>query len=56
MGVYSPWPWAYPPRLRHVSEVINIPRGLAARGYGDSDIRKVLGDNSLRLFREVWRA
>ena len=33
----------------------NIVRGLIARGYGDADIRKIAGENALRLFREVLR-
>ena len=29
---------------------------LVAAGYGDEDIRAVLGGNWLRLAREVWKA
>jgi membrane dipeptidase len=31
----------------------NITRGLVARGYGDEDIRKILGENFLRVFEAV---
>jgi membrane dipeptidase len=27
--------------------------GLLRRGYGDADIRKILGENLLRVWREV---
>ncbi len=28
---------------------------LGARGYTDADIRKILGENYLRVFAQVWR-
>ncbi len=33
---------------------VNILRWLVKRGYGDGDIRKVLGENALRVLRKVW--
>jgi membrane dipeptidase len=32
----------------------NVARGLERRGYRDEDIRKLLGDNWLRYFREIF--
>jgi membrane dipeptidase len=32
----------------------NILRWLVKHGYSDEDIRKVMGGNAMRLFREVW--
>jgi membrane dipeptidase len=32
----------------------NITRGLVKRGYGDEQIRGILGENALRVFAEVW--
>ncbi len=32
----------------------NISRGLVARGYEDGEIKKILGGNFLRLFRDVF--
>jgi membrane dipeptidase len=32
----------------------NFTRGLVKRGYGDEQIRGILGENALRVFREVW--
>jgi membrane dipeptidase len=36
-------------------ELPNVTRGLLERGYPDEAIRKVLGENYLRVFGEVWR-
>lgn len=33
----------------------NITRGLVKRGYADDDIRKILGDNALRVIDAVWK-
>jgi membrane dipeptidase len=32
----------------------NITRGLVRRGYGDEQIRGILGENALRVFQESW--
>ncbi len=32
----------------------NLATTLTNRGYGDDDVRKILGDNWMRLFDEVW--
>ena len=37
-----------------VMEFPNVTRGLVARGYGDSDIQKILGGNWLRVFKDIW--
>lgn len=44
----------YPEGLDHHSGMLNITRGLVQRGWRDDDIRKVMGGNWLRLFRQVW--
>ena len=31
----------------------NLTRGLVARGYADDDIRAILGENALRVFKAV---
>ena len=41
--------------LHHVSKVVNISRGLVARGYSDEDIVKILGGNMIRVLDKVWR-
>ena len=36
------------------AEVFNFIDSLKKRGYSDSDVRKILGGNYLRIFSEVW--
>lgn len=42
-------PFVQPEQLPEVAEI------LASMGYGDDDLRKVLGGNWLRIAREVWK-
>lgn len=37
-----------------VHDIINVTRGLVARGYSDGDIKKILGGNFMRVSRQVW--
>ncbi|HLT91915.1 MAG TPA: dipeptidase [Woeseiaceae bacterium] len=39
--------------LKDVSSYPNLVRGLLERGYSEADIRKILGENLLRVWREV---
>lgn len=39
--------------LEDCSKIPNITKALLARGYSRDDIRKILGENVLRVFREV---
>ncbi len=39
--------------LRTVADFPNLIAGLQARGYSDADIRKILGENLLRTWREI---
>jgi membrane dipeptidase len=55
------WGDAYPPPPHHYPDGINTPRTLpnftirlSQRGYSAADIRKVLGENWLRVMRAVW--
>jgi len=34
--------------------VINITRGLVARGYSDEDIKKINGENWIKFLKKVW--
>ncbi|RMF87934.1 MAG: membrane dipeptidase [Nitrospinota bacterium] len=45
-----------PQGLEDISRVPLITAGLLERGYAEADIRKILGENWLRVFREVWGA
>jgi len=46
-------PWTYP--LGDARHIGRLTSALADRGWGEGDIRKLLGENFLRLFRAVWR-
>jgi membrane dipeptidase len=55
------WTTAYPPPPHHYPEGIETPRTLPnltgrllGRGYSQPDIRKLLGENWLRVMRTVW--
>ena len=37
------------------AEVLNFIEKLKKRGYSDTDIRKILGGNYIRVFSQVWK-
>lgn len=39
--------------IDHVTGMINIARGLVKRGYSDVDVKKVLGENWIRVYKKV---
>ena len=41
--------------LEHPEKWPNVVRGLVARGYSDADIRKITGENALRVFKKIWK-
>lgn len=41
------------PGLDGEDKVLNLTRGLLARGYVDSDVKKILGENALRVIQQV---
>ncbi len=54
----SPWFFetVFNADLKRVDQYINVTRGLVALGFTDSEIRGILGENFLRVFRQVWGA
>jgi len=54
VDVYPKPPWVYPAGIDGFENIPNVTRGLVARGYSDDAIRKILGGNFLRVFRQVW--
>ncbi len=44
------------PEIRDAADLPAITAGLLARGYAEADVRKFLGENYLRVFRQVWGA
>ena len=55
MPVPIPDPHIHPRDIETPDKLPNLASELLARGYGESDVKKILGGNWLRLFREVWR-
>jgi membrane dipeptidase len=49
-------PWKYPTGVHEVSLLPNFTAGLKKRGYADADVRKMLGENFIRVFKAVWKA
>ncbi len=52
---YTPPPWIFPPGIAGPEEVPNLTDGLLRRGYGEAEVRGIMGENLLRLFGRVWR-
>ncbi|NIO70239.1 MAG: membrane dipeptidase, partial [Anaerolineae bacterium] len=43
-------------KVQGLDDVTHLPRltaGLVERGYGEEDVKKILGGNFMRVFREV---
>ncbi len=51
---YPPPPWHYPAGLEDASGLPNLTRRLLERGFGEKDVRGILGENWLRVFDAVW--
>jgi len=43
----------YPEGIDHVSKISNITKGLVERGYSDSEVQKILGENWIRVYKKV---
>jgi membrane dipeptidase len=39
--------------IRGVQDYPNITRGLKERGYSDEDVRKIMGGNFMRVWKQV---
>jgi membrane dipeptidase len=48
-------PLKLPRGISRADEMPNLTQALVTRGYSEGDIRKILGENVLRLFEQVWR-
>jgi membrane dipeptidase len=44
----------YPAGLEKHEEIINLVRALLSKGYSEQDIKKILGENFLRVYERVW--
>ena len=48
------WPITYPKGLHGAADFPNLTQALLQRGYPEPDVKKIMGENFLRLFRKVW--
>lgn len=54
-GSWSPWESKmYPVGLETIDKLPSLAVALIDRGYQQDDVRKILGGNWMRLFRDVW--
>jgi membrane dipeptidase len=59
MGVWSADsypepPYFYPEGIETPDKLGSISAGMLARGFTEQDIKKVLGENWMRVYRQVW--
>jgi membrane dipeptidase len=54
--VYSDWPWYMVKDFETIVELPKVAQGLLNRGWSAADVRKVLGENWLRVYEKVWGA
>ncbi|WP_245318200.1 MULTISPECIES: membrane dipeptidase [unclassified Mesorhizobium] len=47
-------PWTFPSRIAGHADAGNVEISLRARGFGENEIRGILGENFLRVFGEIW--
>jgi membrane dipeptidase len=52
-AVYPKPPWTY--AVKDPSAIPSIGDGLRARGYDEKTVAQILGENYLRVFRQVWK-
>ena len=46
-------PPRYMPELAHTDYILQTTKGLLSRGYSKEDVKKIIGENFLRLTKEV---
>lgn len=54
-SAYPPPPYYYPEEIAIPKLMPNLSDALLVRGYGESDIKKILGENYIRILKEVWK-
>lgn len=52
--VYSDWPWNMVKDFETIIELPKVTQGLLDRGWSQADVRKVLGENWLRVYEKAW--
>jgi membrane dipeptidase len=54
VDTYPPPPYYYPEGIGTPKDLPNLTKGLIDRGYAPEDVKKILGENWMRVFRQVW--
>ena len=52
--IISDGPWMYIEGFETIGELANVTSEMIGRGWAEADIRKVLGENWLRVYRAAW--
>jgi membrane dipeptidase len=52
---YPPPPWRYPNGVEKPSQFSNLTDALILRGYLEEEVLMILGENFLRVYKEVWK-
>ncbi|MCW2876154.1 MAG: rane dipeptidase [Sphaerisporangium sp.] len=52
---YPPPPWPYPQGIEDASGFPRLTARLFERGFGEDDVRGILGENWLRVYGQAWR-
>jgi len=55
-ATYPAPPWVYPEGVETPKTLYNLTAGLLRRGFSKDEIRKIWGENWLRVMKEVWGA
>jgi len=53
-GEYPPPPYIYPEGIETPQTLFNLGPALAARGFSEEEMRKILGGNWVRVLGEIW--
>jgi membrane dipeptidase len=56
LDVYGEWPWNWVKDFETIIELPKVTQGLLDRGWSEADVRKVLGENWLRVYEKAWGA
>jgi membrane dipeptidase len=49
-----PCPHIFPENMEDASKLPNLTRALLTRGYAEDDVKKILGENWIRVFGQAW--
>jgi membrane dipeptidase len=51
---YPPPPYYYPKGIEMPEQLPNLTGELLKRGYSEEEVKMILGENLIRIFKEVW--